>query len=110
MNMTSASTNEAPGSAAPSRWPNRLVRRPPSSRIAAPSAGSAMRSQVAEKMPEAAAACWWPSAASRVVTVGVLVLQQVGAVDRGRATGAEDGHDDRQPDHDLRGGDDHHEE
>src|SRR3954470_17568406 len=38
------------------------------------------------------------------------VLQQVGVVDRGRPTGAEDRHDDRQTDHDLGRGDDHHEE
>ena len=38
------------------------------------------------------------------------VLQQAGVVDRGRAAGPEDGHDDRQADDDLGGGHDHHEE
>src|SRR6476469_1605115 len=38
------------------------------------------------------------------------VLQEAGVVDRGRATGPEDGHDDGEPDHALGGGDDHHEE
>ena len=38
------------------------------------------------------------------------VLQQVHVVDRGRASGSEDGHDDRQPHDDLGGRDDHHEE
>ena len=38
------------------------------------------------------------------------VLQQAGVVDRGRASGAEDGHDDREPDHDLGSSHHHHEE
>src|SRR3954451_11775048 len=38
------------------------------------------------------------------------VLQQVGVVDRGRPAGAEDAHDDRQPDDHLGGRDDHDEE
>src|SRR6478672_2089878 len=44
------------------------------------------------------------------VTRSSSVLQEAGVVDRGRATGPEDGHDDGEPDHDLGGGDDHHEE
>ncbi|EUA33655.1 hypothetical protein I552_4434 [Mycobacterium xenopi 3993] len=38
--------NDASAVAQPTRWPNRSVDRPPSSRIAAPAAGSATSSQV----------------------------------------------------------------
>src|SRR5205823_5056668 len=49
-------------------------------------------------------------AAETAGLIGTSVLQQVGVVDRGRATGAEDRHDDREPDDDLGRGHDHHEE
>src|SRR5947209_11134000 len=74
----------------PSQCPHRSVRLPPSSRAAAPAAGSAASSQVR---------CVIPSA-----------LEQVGVVDRSRFTGTENRHDDRQPDHHLAGGHDHREE
>src|SRR5581483_3466887 len=86
---------EANAASTPSQWPQRSVRRPPSSSTAAPAAGSAtstgMRSFTVSQPPP-------------------LQLHEVGVVDRGRVTGAEDTHDDGQADHDLGGGDHHGEE
>src|SRR4051794_17162402 len=88
----------------PSRWPQRSVRRPPSSSTAAPARGSAMSSQEALRSPVA-------GTVSMVREVPVRsVLQQVDVVDGGGAAGPVDAHDDRQPDHDLGRGDDHDEE
>src|SRR5262245_19287205 len=96
-NIAAPTTNAASDMVTPSRWPHRSVRRPPSSRIAAPARGRAMRSQ---------AAAWMPSA----FIPALSVLQQVRVVDRRGPAGPEDGHDDRQAHHDLGGGHHHHEE
>src|SRR5271156_1647966 len=82
--------NEAKAVAQPSRCPHGSVRLPPSSSSAAPAAGRAKTSQVK---------CVIDSA-----------LEQVRVVDRGRFTGTENRHDDRQAHHDLARGDDHGEE
>src|SRR5689334_14516897 len=103
----------------PSRTTNatRLIRNDtttvaqPSRITAAPSAGSAMITQSSEKTPPAADGATTGTDSCRGTNMYLSsVLQQARVVDRGRAAGAEDGHDDRQPDHDLRGGDHHHEE
>src|SRR4051794_22500359 len=86
----------------PSRWPQRSVRRPPSRSTAAPASGRAMSSQEAESSPVAGTAFIQGPVRS--------VLEEVGVVDRGGAPGPVDRHDDREPDHDLGGGHDHHEE
>src|SRR5690606_20853689 len=96
-NIATPTANDATDVATPSRCPHRSVRLPPIRRIAAPASGSAMRSQDA---------AWMPSAFIPVLSV----LQQVHVVHRRRPAGPEDGHDDRQADHDLRGGHHHHEE
>src|SRR4051794_24941396 len=105
--MIAVTRNAPQDSAVASRWPQRLVRRPPTSRTAAPARGRATSSQVNENTPEAAAGT---SAAASTDVVVIWVsnpfsclseLEQVGVVDRGRAAGAEDGQDDRQPDDDL---------
>src|SRR3954451_13926201 len=89
--------------------PNALVRLPPASRTSALSAGSAMSSQAYAVIPVAAAAA--PSAVASVSTGWLLLqLQEVGVVDGGRTTGAEDGHDDGQSDDHLGGRDDHDEQ
>src|SRR5918998_4520750 len=85
----------------PSRWPQRSVRRPPSSSTAAPASGSAISSQAEASRP---------SAGSTSIPRSPSVLQQVGVVDRGGPPGAVDRHDDGEADDDLRGGDDHDEE
>src|SRR5919112_377407 len=86
----------------PSRCPHRSVRRPPSSRTAAPASGSAMSSQDAAISPSAGAVS--------IPGPRPSVLEQVGVVDRRRPAGPEERHDDRQADDDLGGGDDHDEE
>src|ERR1035441_6286709 len=96
-----AATNEAAGGAAPSSCPHRSVRRPPSSRTAAPKSGKASSSQDSRSAPVAA----------MVVNVVIpSVLQQVGVVDRRRPAGPEDRHQDREADHHPGGGHHHHEE
>src|SRR3954454_8389128 len=102
-----AITNAAATVAVPSRWPQRSVRRPPSSSTAAPASGSAMSSQEAASSPVAGSAS---GTAHLHQVVPASVLEEVGVVDRGRAPGPVDRHDDREADHDLRGGDDHDEE
>src|SRR3954451_18091904 len=103
-----AITTAAATVAVPSRWPQRSVRRPPSSSTAAPASGSAMSSQEAASSPAAGSA----SGTSQLHEVwhSRSVLEQVGVVDRGGPAGPVDRHDDREADHDLSGGDDHHEE
>src|SRR3954454_13118518 len=102
--LTRARTNAATTVAVPSRWPQRSVRRPPSSSTAAPASGSAISSQEAASRPSAG------STSSSTVCPSPSVLQQVGVVDRGGPPGAVDRHDDGEADHDLGRGDDHHEE
>src|SRR5215207_6857979 len=98
---SSASTKAATTEAVPSRWPQRSVRRPPSSRTAAPASGSAISSQEVASRPSAGV----------MSTLGSpSVLQQVGVVDRGGPAGPVDRHDDGEPDDDLGGGHDHEEE
>src|SRR3954452_4053956 len=101
-------TNATTTVAVPSRWPQRSVRRPPSSSTAAPASGSAMSSQEAASSPVAGSA----SGTSQLHEVwhSRSVLEQVGVVDRGGPAGPVDRHDDREADHDLSGGDDPHEE
>src|SRR3954451_2411316 len=101
--LTRARTKATATVAVPSRWPQRSVRRPPSSSTAAPASGSAMRSQEADSSPVAGTA-FIRGSPSR------SVLEEVGVVDRGGAPGPVDRHDDREAHHDLGGGDDHHEE
>src|SRR4051794_10479463 len=88
----------------PSRWPQRSVRRPPSSSTAAPASGSAMSSQVALSSPLTGTVSMCPESPIR------SVLQQVDVVDGGGAAGPVDRHDDRQADDDLGRGDHHDEE
>src|SRR5688500_6610177 len=96
--------------------PQLSVRLPPSSRIAAPASGSAISSQSSSSEPVAAR--YSPvgsgeagdSEASTSDSTGLLVLEQVRVVDRGRPAAAEDAHDDGEPDDDLGRGDDHDEE
>src|SRR5262245_14523943 len=80
--------------------------------MTAPSSGSAITSHSRENTPSAGPGLTTgaaPSASTNIESVS-SVLQQARVVDRGRPASAEDRHDDRQPDHDLGGGDDHHEE
>src|SRR6478735_8623724 len=111
-NTSTLITNDPTTVAQPSRCAHFDVRVLPRSRItAAPSAGSAMITQSSEKTPPAEDGSTTGTDSCRGTNMYLSsVLQQARVVDRGRATGAEDGHDDRQPDHDLRGGDHHHEE
>src|SRR5688572_24546830 len=132
-NSTRLSTKDSAAIAVPSRWPclsaaalSEAGRNgaTPSSRTA-PSAGSAMTSQSRSNTPPApmsgaTTGAWAPSSAigrpaartewDNRFTSAPSVLQQAGVVDRGRASGAEDGHDDREPDHDLGSSHHHHEE
>src|SRR5919112_2384049 len=111
-----ATTKAAHDVSVPTRWPTRSVRRPPSSRTAAPSKGSPTSSQVRENTPEAAVvsrAPWATTSETVVIWVSVPFaseLEQVGVVDRGGAPRPEDAEDDRQPDDDLGRGDEHHEQ
>src|ERR1700682_1703006 len=85
-------TAKAPtGVAQPRRWPQPLERFPASSSIAAPASGST-------------------SSSHTMVVMVALVFQHAGVVNRGRAAGAENRHDNRQADHHLAGGDHHGEE
>src|ERR1017187_1398699 len=124
--------------ATPSKCPQRLVRRPPSSSTAAPASGNAISSHAARCTPAAAmvvmagatTAC---ATASEPLTALPPVLargdnppeppgkdqtgghrgsifQQVRIIYRRRLAGAEDGHQDGQAHHDLGGGHHHHEE
>src|SRR3546814_20823558 len=87
--------------------------------MAAPARGSTISSQDREKIPSAAtgestgtcASVASPvrSGAICVVKSVTSVLQQARVVDHGRSPGPADGHDDRDSDHDLCGGNDHHE-
>src|SRR4051812_9839252 len=88
----------------PSRWPQRSVRRPPSSSTAAPARGRAMSSHEALSSPVAGTISMCAGLPIR------SVLQQVDVVDGGGSAGPVDRHDDRQPDDHLGGGDHHHEE
>src|SRR6187401_753314 len=105
MNIAMLIAKEPSGRMVPSRWP-----------IAAPAAGSAMTSQARANTPSAGVGSTtgmppsWSANISESCVLSGSVLQQAGVVDRGRPAGAEDRHDDREADHDLRGGDDHHEE
>src|SRR5690554_1057975 len=116
--IATATTSAATGVAVPSRWPHRSARRPVSSRTAAPASGSATSSHARPRAPSAGATADAGPAAvstagrppSAVVITRSSALQQVDVVDRGRAAGAVDRHDDRQPDDHLGGRDDHDEE
>src|SRR4029079_15099222 len=90
-NSTAPTANDASDMAQPSRWPHGSDRLPDSRSIAAPARGRAIRSQTG-------------------IVIDALVFQQAGVVDRGRAAGAEDGHDDGEADDDLAGRDHHREE
>src|SRR5918992_733407 len=79
--------------------------RPTNSSIAALTAGMAISSQAQVKNPVAGTGATTSSS-----DISVLELQQVGVVDRGRASGSEDGHDDGQADDDLGRRHDHDEE
>src|SRR5450759_1209471 len=117
--------------ATPSKCPQRLVRRPPSSSTTAPASGNAISSHAARCTPAAAmvvmagatTAC---ATASEPLTALPLytvlsrggrppgtprwsIFQQVRIIDRRRLEGEEDGHQDGQSHHDLGGGDHHHE-
>src|SRR5918998_362744 len=121
-NSTRLSTNDAAEAAVPIRWPTRSsaprANAPPTSSTKAPSSGRATTSQSRSKTPPApVSACttgmsWAPldDRDNSEFTTTPSVLQQAGVVDRGRASGAEDGHDDREADHDLGSGHHHHEE
>src|SRR3978361_2347474 len=89
------------GTPAPSRGPHLFVRLPPISSTAADTAGRATSSQRPANAPVAF------NAASNL---SCSVLEQVGVGDRRGPASTEDGHDDREPDDDLRRGDGHHEE
>src|SRR5665648_122260 len=88
---TRATRNDEPGAATPSQWPQRSPRRPTSSSTVAPTNGSAT------------------DPASAVITRS-SAPQEVDVVDRCRAAGAVDRHDDRQSDDHLGGCHHHHEE
>src|SRR5690349_11608541 len=90
---TAPTTKDTPASAVPSQWPDRSSLRPPVRRTAAPSSGAATSSTMRFS-----------------TSTALLQLHEAGVVDRGRMTGAEDRHDDRQTDDDLGRGDDHREE
>src|SRR6478672_13179642 len=129
-NSTRLSTNDSADMAVPTRWPclSAAALSEPwrkgatASSRKAPSSGSAMTSQSRSNTPPApvsgATTGTWaapPSSARRTVwdkrfTGAPSVLQQAGVVDRGRASRAEDGHDDREPDDDLGRCHHHHEE
>src|SRR5882757_8788434 len=103
----------------PSRWPQALARRPARNSTRAPKAGSTNSNQANPVTPVAASTCGVaarksvlmppPRLGSYARSV-LLVLEQVRVVHRGGPTGAEDGHDDGQPDHHFGGRDHHHEE
>src|SRR5690606_37837981 len=101
---STATAKEASDIAVPRRWPQRSVRRPNSSRIAAPTAGSAIMSQEAPITPPVSVMI------SAGCTEHLLVLQQVRVVDRCGPAGTEHRHDDREADHDLGRRHDHDEE
>src|SRR5699024_3982579 len=94
--MPIASSAETAEASTPSQCPQAFERLPASSSTAAPNIGAAISTQ------------------ARLVTVisarTPSVLQQVDVVQRRRTACSEDGHDDRQPDHDLCGRHDHDEE
>src|SRR5882724_10484819 len=103
----------------PSTCPQASARRPARNSTRAPNAGSTNSNQASPVTPVAASTCGVAARSSVLMPpprLGsyarsvLLVLEQVRVVHRGRPTGAEDGRDDRQPDHDLGGRDDHHEE
>src|SRR5262245_39585003 len=113
MNITRLITNDAIGSRQPRTWPHRSVKRPPTRRIAAPASGSAITTHSREKTPSAdvGSTTGAEAAACRAIIETVSsVLQQARIVDRGRATGPEDGHDDRESDDHLGCRHHHHEE
>src|ERR1700749_3259451 len=98
--MTRLMTNDQIGRRQPSRWPKLANARgaiaPPTSRMTAPASGSAMTTQASEKTPSAAVgSTTGTSASENIVVLSGSVLEQAGFVDRGRASGPEDGHDDR---------------
>src|SRR3954467_3775954 len=107
--QTRAITKATTTVAVPSRWPQRSVRRPPSSSTAAPASGNAISSQDQPSSPSAG-----NTSAGNVSDTGVpvsrSVLEQVGVVDRGGPAGPVDRHDDREADDDFGCRDDHHEE
>src|SRR3569833_1272984 len=108
-NAATPTTKDARDIATPSRCPHLSVRRPPSSRIAAPASGNAISSHAADCTPWAACACSCGSARRFVIEMS-SVLQQVRVVYGRGLTASEDRHDDRQSHDDLGGGHDHHEE
>src|SRR5690606_9997311 len=121
-NRTSPTTNAAPDMRTPNHAPQRSLRRPASRRTAAPRSGSSTRNGAARNTSgtvsdtaTTSVAAGSPLAAGRagrsiVIGAGPSALEQVDVVDRGGPTGAEDGHDDREADDDLRRRDDHDEE
>src|SRR5690349_11770009 len=121
--MARPSTNDATTVSTPSQCPQALARRPARNSTSAPAAGSTNSSQASDVTPLAVAISGSSGAcATTAVSIGCggergapgsssgSVLEQVGVVDRRRPAGAEDRHDDGQPDHDLGRGHDHHEE
>src|SRR4051812_15930797 len=111
-NSMSAMRNDAAGAATPSTGAIRCTRRPASSKMAEDTSGIRMIATVRLKTPLAATGCGGTDCAAGIRASGVIgsVLQQVGVVDRSRAAGTEDRHDDGQADDDLGRGHDHHEE
>src|SRR5919112_1069019 len=115
-NRIAATTKAAHDVSVPTRWPTRSVRRPPSSRTAAPSKGSPTSSQVRENTPEAAVvsrAPWATTSDDIVICLSIPFaseLEQVGVVDGGGATRAEDAQNDGQTNDDLGRRDEHHEQ
>src|SRR2546430_5050485 len=87
--------------ATPSRWPQRLVRRPPTNSTTAANSGKTSSSHDSFSAPVAATVC-------KVVIPSVL--QQVGVVHRRGSAGPEDRHQDREAHDALGGGHHHHEE
>src|SRR5699024_10305186 len=113
MNVTTAYTKDTMTVAHPSRCPHALVRRPPTSRTTAPSAGKKISSHDAaitmSPLP-VGRRCPLPAPPHMPRSIHSLVLQQVGVVDRSRPASAENRHDDRQPHDDLRRSHHHDEE
>src|SRR3954453_15693636 len=93
----------------PSRWPQRSVRRPPSSSTAAPASGSAMNSQEAASSPSAGRVSG-TAGLRHGGSPGWSVLEQVRVVDRGGPAGPGDRQDDGQAGDGPRRRDDHDEE
>src|SRR5215468_541805 len=103
MKPTSPMTNDTPTDSTPRMWAHLSAQRPSPSRTPALANGMTGMSQNTDSRP---VACEVAMAAG----ICPSVLQQVRVVDARGAPRPEDGHDDGEADHDLRGGHDHDEE